>query len=124
LAKNGFQEGQMGITAKEVVDALKAAQNGTKVKGELAEVKHASDPEEEYDRTIAAKYRMCRVYQHAWDYMTAQRKKGEYVQGLVCIRCDIARSAPIDAFNGDRLGCGWLRLQRRAGLPTQAWTGH
>jgi hypothetical protein len=26
----------MGITAKEVVDALKAAQNGTAVKGELA----------------------------------------------------------------------------------------
>jgi hypothetical protein len=31
----------MGITAKEVIDALKAAQNRTAVKGELAEVKMA-----------------------------------------------------------------------------------
>jgi hypothetical protein len=64
------------------------------------------DEPEEYDRTIAAKYRMCRIFGHAWSYTTAKLDKGEYVQSLVCIRCSVQRSVRIDARNGDRLGSG------------------
>ena len=49
---------------------------------------------------------MCRVFGHAWEYTTAKRDPGEYVQGLVCIRCSVVRSVRINARNGDRLGSG------------------
>jgi hypothetical protein len=64
------------------------------------------DEPDEYDRTIAAKYRMCRIFGHAWDYTTAKREKGEFVQGLICVRCNVQRAYRIDARNGDRLGSG------------------
>jgi hypothetical protein len=63
-------------------------------------------PEEEFDRTMSAKYRMCRIFGRAWEYTTARRNKGEYVRGLVCIRCRVQRSMRIDARDGDRLGSG------------------
>ena len=58
-------------------------------------------PEEEFDRTMSAKCRMC-----AREYATARRNKGEYVRGLVCIRCRVQRSMRIDAPDGDRPGSG------------------
>jgi len=58
-------------------------------------------PEEEFDRTMSAKYRMC-----AREYATARRNKGEYVRGVVCIRCRVQRSMRIDAPDGDRPGSG------------------
>ena len=39
-------------------------------------------------------------------HTTARREQGEYVQGMVCIRCRAQRSVRIDARNGDRLGSG------------------
>jgi hypothetical protein len=63
----------------------------------------ASEPE---DRSIAPRYRMCRIFGHAWDYTTAKRDVGEYVQGLACIRCGVQRAVRISARNGDRLGSG------------------
>jgi hypothetical protein len=58
------------------------------------------------DRDIPAKYRMCRTYQHAWNYTTVKRDRGEYIQGLVCIRCGVERAVRISARDGDRLGSG------------------
>jgi hypothetical protein len=55
---------------------------------------------------MSAKYRMCRIFGHAWEYTTARRNKGEYVRGLVCIRCRVQRSMRINARDGDRLGSG------------------
>lgn len=59
---------------------------------------------EDCDRSVAAKYRMCRVYGHAWDYTTVKRDKGEFIQGLRCMRCSILRDVRISALSGDRLG--------------------
>jgi hypothetical protein len=53
-------------------------------------------------------------------HTTARRKQGEYVQGIVCIRCRAQRSVRIDARNGDRLGGGGYDYHD-TGLPTQGW---
>ncbi len=58
------------------------------------------------DRVIAAKYRMCRVFQHAWEYTTVHKDHGEYIQGLMCLRCGVQRAVRISARSGDRLGNG------------------
>ncbi len=58
------------------------------------------------NRTIAPKYRMCRAWQHAWDYTTVHRDHGEYVQGLACMRCGAKRSVRISARSGERLKGG------------------
>lgn len=49
---------------------------------------------------------MCRIYGHAWEYSTAKKDKGEFVQGLTCIRCEVRREVHISARSGDRLNGG------------------
>jgi hypothetical protein len=51
-------------------------------------------------------YRKCRIFGHAWGYTRAKRVKGEYFEGLACMRCGVQRSVRIDAHNGDRLRSG------------------
>ena len=73
------------------------------------------DEADEYDRTIAAEYRMCRIFGHARGTHDGQAQAGRYVQGMVCIRCRAQRSVRIDARNGDRLGSGGYDYQAAPG---------
>ncbi|ALF02174.1 hypothetical protein SEA_LADYBIRD_33 [Mycobacterium phage LadyBird] len=54
----------------------------------------------ENERTVHAAHRMCRVFQHAWDYTTVKRDGKHFLQGLVCIRCGTERFMKIDARTG------------------------
>ena len=78
-------------------------------------MKHGSEPEEEYDRTIAAKYGCAESSGTRGVHTTARRKQDEYVQCMVCIRCRAQRSVRIDARNGDRLGSGGYDYQAAPG---------
>jgi len=69
------------------------------------------DEADEYDRTIAAEYRMGRIFGHARGTHDGQAQAGRYVQGMVCIRCRAQRSVRISARNGDRLGSGGYDYQ-------------
>lgn len=52
-------------------------------------------------RTIHAEHRMCRVFQHAWDYTTVKREGKDYLQGLICIRCGTERFVRINSRTGE-----------------------
>lgn len=93
--------------------------------------------DEEVDRTVAEEYRMCRVFQHAWDYTTVKRSGGNYLQGLICIRCGTERFVKIDARTGLSSGSrytyapnylfkggGALSVEERAELRLVEITGH
>lgn len=93
-------------------------------------------PEDE-DRNVRPDHRMCRVYGHAWDYTTAKRLGGEYVQGLVCIRCSTERFMKIDSRSGETKGSryayadgylfhggGALTPQERSELRLEEILGH
>lgn len=56
------------------------------------------------ERVVHAHHRMCRVFGHAWDYTTVKRHGGEYLQGLVCIRCSTERFIRIDPRSGETKG--------------------
>ena len=53
------------------------------------------------DRSIHAEHRMCRVFQHAWEYTTVAREGKDYLQGLICIRCGTERIIKINARTGE-----------------------
>jgi hypothetical protein len=74
---------------------------------------------EQCDRTIPAKYRMCRVFWRVWDYPMAKPNKGAYVPGPVCIRCGDQRSVRTDARNRDRLGSGGYDCHDASGRATR-----
>ncbi|ASR75850.1 hypothetical protein J4U02_gp003 [Mycobacterium phage Aziz] len=61
-------------------------------------------PENEDERLVSPKHRMCRVFGHAWDYTTVQKDAGNFIQGLVCIRCTTERFMKIDARTGETKG--------------------
>lgn len=54
----------------------------------------------EDDRVVHSAHRMCRVFQHAWDYTTVKKDGGNWLQGLVCIRCGTERFMRINARTG------------------------
>lgn len=94
-------------------------------------------PKEDADRTVRAEYRMCRVFNHAWDYTTVKRVDGELVQGLVCIRCSTERFIRMDPLSGETNGSryayadgylfhggGALTPQERAELRLTEVLGH
>lgn len=94
-------------------------------------------PNDSEDRTVQPGYRMCRVFGHAWDYTTVKRDGGEYVQGLVCIRCTTERFIRIDPRSGETNGSrytyaegylfrggGALTPQERSELRLTEVTGH
>lgn len=47
---------------------------------------------------------MCRTWGHAWDYTTVKRLGGEYLQGLVCLRCATERFVKINTRTGETSG--------------------
>ena len=110
--ENGFQEGQIGIIAKEVVDAHHSAHNGTAVGagGKACQTSLTNTTALLRPSTGCAESSGTRGV-----YTTARRKQGEYVQGMVCIRCRAQRSVRIDARNGDRLGSGGYDYQAAPG---------
>ncbi|AHG23816.1 hypothetical protein CH25_gp70 [Mycobacterium phage EagleEye] len=92
---------------------------------------------EEDSRTVSAKHRMCRVFQHAWEYTTVKRDGANYLQGLACIRCGTERFMKIDARTGEAGGSkykyadgylfkggGALTVSERAALRLIEVSGH
>ena len=55
-------------------------------------------------REVPDGYRMCRVYGHAWDYATVKKVGSEYVQGLVCLRCETLRFIKVNTRTGETAG--------------------
>ena len=59
-------------------------------------------------RDLPTEYATCRTWQHAWEPTTVERKGGEYIQGLRCIRCTTERFVRVDARTGERAGNRYL----------------
>lgn len=47
---------------------------------------------------------MCRVFGHAWDTTTVKKSGKEFVQGLVCLRCDTLRFIKVNTRTGETSG--------------------
>lgn len=60
------------------------------------------------DREIDPRYSTCRTWQHAWEPTTVERRGGDYVQGLRCLRCTTERFVKVNARTGDRAGNRYL----------------
>jgi hypothetical protein len=102
----------MGIIAKEVVDAQHSAHNGAAVG---AGGKACQTSLTDTTALLRPSTGCAEIFGHAWDYTTAKRDKGEFIQGLVCIRCGVQRAYRIDSRNGDRLGSGGYDYQNAPG---------
>ncbi|QGH79704.1 hypothetical protein SEA_ANON_33 [Gordonia phage Anon] len=86
---------------------------------------------------VHEEHRMCRVFQHAWEYTTVKQDGRNYLQGLRCIRCGTEREMKVNSRTGEAggsrykyadgylmKGIGALTQSERAALRLAEVSGH